>query len=122
MNQIQSNNNINQPTIPQQQIDEISLKYEDFFRKILSTLCDDKESESYMAISIENTLIEFDRIIDEECQNRIKNTHIFNAQIINNFKQNNSLTQIPNKEIKHVKYDELISKIKSNLAEFNINH
>lgn len=100
--------------------DELYIKYEEIFKNILICLIDDNQ-ETDTSGRLEKLLIEFDKVIDEECLNRIKSTYLLNAQIISNFKQRNNNSEIPMKEIGNNKYDDLISKYKISLSEFNIN-
>ena len=99
--------------------DDLYKKYDEIFKNILICLIEDTQDND-VTMKLEKILIDFDKIIDEECLNRIKNTHILNAQYIANFKKINT-QEIPSKENKYVKYDDLINKIQNNLKEININ-
>ncbi len=116
-NKLNMNSNANQMNYSN---DELYIKYEEVFRNILMCLIDDNQ-ETDCSGRLEKILVDFDKVIDEECINRIKNTYLLNAQIISNCKQRNNISEIPVREIGNIKYDDLISKYKASLSEFNIN-
>jgi hypothetical protein len=116
-NKFNMNSNANQMNFSN---DELYIKYEEIFRNILISLIDDNQ-ETDSSTRLEKILVEFDKVIDEECLNRIKNTYLLNAQIISNFKQKNNISEIPVRETANIRYDDLISKYKASLSEFNIN-